>query len=100
MALETDLNNNLREHDLKHMNDAISREERCNPIANRIPKVGAIIAVRDVVIGSGNRGSRAPGDDEHAEKNALAAVNDKNQLPRATVYTTLEPCTREVRSDP
>jgi pyrimidine deaminase RibD-like protein len=99
MALEKDLNL-LREQDLKHMNDAISRAERCNPIADRIPRVGAIIAVGDVVIGSGNRGSGSPGDDEHAEKNALAAVNDKNQLPRATVYTTLEPCTKEVRSDP
>lgn len=86
--------------DIEHMKKAISWADRCQPISKRIPRVGAIIAVGSVVIGQGHRGSGAPGDDEHAEKNALASVNDKSQLPSASVYTTLEPCTHSVRSDP
>lgn len=34
------------------------------------------------------------------KKRALNGVVDRTQLPKATIYTTLEPCTREVRSDP
>jgi pyrimidine deaminase RibD-like protein len=86
--------------DVEQMKKAISWAERCRPISRRIPKVGAIVAVGGVVIGQGHRGTGPPGDDEHAEKNALAAVNDKSQLPSASVYTTLEPCTPSVRSDP
>ena len=31
---------------------------------------------------------------------AIKKVDDKSQIPQATLYTTLEPCTKEVRSDP
>src|SRR5262249_49397627 len=61
---------------------------------------GAIIAIGDTVIGQGHRGTGNPGDDEHAEWRAIHGVQDRSQLPKATVYTTLEPCTPEVRSDP
>jgi pyrimidine deaminase RibD-like protein len=84
----------------KHMASAIAWAETCMPIEPRIPKVGAIIVVNDVVIGTGFRGSGAQGDDDHAEKRALASVADQKELSNATVYTTLEPCTPEVRSDP
>jgi pyrimidine deaminase RibD-like protein len=82
------------------MRKAVSLAEKCNPMAERIPKVGAVIALGEAVIGQGYRGSGQPGDDDHAEKSALAGVSDSRQLPRATIYTTLEPCTPEVRSDP
>jgi len=86
--------------DIQHMKEAIGLAERCQPTSNRIPRVGAIVAVNDVVIGSGHRGTGEQGDDDHAEKNALGSVHDRGQLSRAVVYTTLEPCTGFVRSDP
>ena len=79
---------------------AIEQAEQCRPIADRIPKVGAVIAVGGTVIGMGHRGTGQPNDDDHAEMVALKGVVDKRQLADATVYTTLEPCTPEVRSNP
>ena len=59
----------------------------------RIPKVGAVIVAHDgAVLGTGSRQA-----DTHAEMDALNHVRDKTRLPGATVFTTLEPCTREVR---
>jgi len=86
--------------DLENMDKAIAQAEQCRPIAERIPKVGAIIAIGETVIGKGHRGTGSPDDDEHAEWHAIMGIQDRSQLPRATVYTTLEPCTPEVRSDP
>lgn len=84
------------------MREAITWAAGCQPAEERIPKVGAIIAVEGKVIGRGRRGTGIPGDDEHAEHNALQSVTegDRGLLPKATVYTTLEPCTPEVRSNP
>jgi len=82
------------------MNRAIEQAEQCRPIADRIPKVGAVIAVGSTVIGMGHRGTGQPDDDDHAEMTALRKVADRAELAKATVYTTLEPCTPEVRSDP
>jgi pyrimidine deaminase RibD-like protein len=90
----------MTEYDRTHMNSAISLAEQCEPIADRIPKVGAIIAVGKVVIGQGHRGTGKQDDDDHAEKTAINSVADKKQLPEASIYTTLEPCTGEVRTDP
>lgn len=86
--------------DEKHMNEAIVLAQECAPIEERIPLVGAVIAIGATVIGRAHRGTGKSGDDDHAEKNALNGVVDRKQLPEATIYTTLEPCTREVRSDP
>src|SRR5436190_991141 len=90
----------MTDNDKELMGRAISLAEQCKPVADRIPKVGAVIAVGSTVIGKGHRGTGAPGDDDHAEKVALESVGDRGELPKATVYTTLEPCTPEVRSDP
>jgi pyrimidine deaminase RibD-like protein len=91
----------MTEVESKLMCEAIAWAERCQPIdPDRIPKVGAIIAVGDVVIGRGYLGTGKPKDDEHAELNALEQVADRSRLPKATVYTTLEPCTGIVRSRP
>jgi pyrimidine deaminase RibD-like protein len=86
--------------DQKHMEEAIALAEQCRPIADRIPKVGVVIAIGETVIGKGHRGSGESSDDDHAEKTALGGVVEKKQLPMATLYTTLEPCTRDVRSNP
>jgi diaminohydroxyphosphoribosylaminopyrimidine deaminase/5-amino-6-(5-phosphoribosylamino)uracil reductase len=90
----------MNSHDEMLMNRAIEQAEQCRPIADRIPKVGAVIAVDGTVIGMGHRGTGQAGDDDHAEMVALRGVADRTELAKATVYTTLEPCTPEVRSDP
>jgi pyrimidine deaminase RibD-like protein len=63
------------------------------------PQVGAVIGIGDKVIGRGRRGTGIEGDDNHAELNAIDHVFDKMKLPEATLYTTLEPCTRDVRTE-
>jgi pyrimidine deaminase RibD-like protein len=82
------------------MQEAIDWADACQPIKESIPKVGAIIAVGDKVLGRGRRGTGREGDDDHAEMNALKQVADKSTLTQATLYTTLEPCTMHVRSNP
>jgi pyrimidine deaminase RibD-like protein len=83
------------------MEEAISWANKCNPDAKHIPRVGAIIVAENrEMLGRGRRGTGLEGDDRHAELDALAEVKDKTRLAGATLYTTLEPCTPEVRSDP
>lgn len=83
--------------DLKFMKEAIEWAADCQPIKPTIPKVGAIIAVGDKILGRGRRGTGKEGDDEHAEWHALEQVKDKSILAKSTLYTTLEPCTPPVR---
>lgn len=85
--------------DKEMMREAILEASKCDPKLDRIPKVGAIIAIGREVIGRGHRGTGNDGDDDHAEKNALAMVTNRLQLQSATLYTTLEPCTPEVRTN-
>jgi pyrimidine deaminase RibD-like protein len=90
----------MNSQDLKLMQEAIDWADACQPIKESIPKVGAIIAVGDKVLGRGRRGTGREGDDDHAEVNALKQVADKSTLTQAMLYTTLEPCTKDVRSIP
>jgi pyrimidine deaminase RibD-like protein len=85
--------------DLDFMKEAIDWDARCNPIEASIPKVGAIIAIGKDALGRGRRGTGQMGDGDHAEKHAIDSVADKSKLGNATLYTTLEPCTKEVRSN-
>lgn len=86
--------------DARFMREAITWASACHPKKSSIPKVGAIIAVREKVLGRGRRGTGEMGDDQHAEFNALGQIADKSALAGATLYTTLEPCTPPVRSKP
>jgi pyrimidine deaminase RibD-like protein len=90
----------MENDDLKFMNEAIAWADDCQPIKESIPKVGAIIASGGRTLGRGRRGTGKEGDDNHAEWHAIDGVKDKSLLPKATLYTTLEPCTRDVRSKP
>jgi pyrimidine deaminase RibD-like protein len=90
----------MEQHDLKFMKEAIEWASDCHPIKENIPKVGAIIAVEGKPLGRGRRGTGKEGDDEHAEWHAIEQVKDKLLLAKATLYTTLEPCTMQVRSKP
>lgn len=90
----------MEKYDLDHMSEAIKLADGCQPREERIPKVGAVIAVEDKVLGRGRRGTGQEGNNEHAEFYALEDVKpyDKARLREATLYTTLEPCTGQVRS--
>ena len=56
--------------------------------------------VHGEAVGRGRRGTGRLGDNEHAGWNAFERVKDRSQLPDSTLYTTLEPCTGEARSEP
>jgi len=56
------------------------------------PKVGAVIVVDGKVRITGFRGTPKPGD--HAEFGALGKIPPDEDLTQATVFTTLEPCTK------
>lgn len=53
------------------------------------PKVGAVLALNDEIIGQAHRGQTAPGD--HAEFALFRRLGDTNAAG-STLYTTLEPC--------
>jgi pyrimidine deaminase RibD-like protein len=79
--------------DQEFMELAIAQLEKCNPgDLERIPKVGAVIVLDNDVIAAAHRG-----DDDHAEKRALDQIDPRQDLSKATVFTTLEPCTHGVR---
>ena len=82
----------MNDVDIELMRQAILWSKGCQPVEERIPKVGAIIAVEEKVIGRGRRGTGIPEDDNHAEHDALENIKDEDRslLPKAAVYTTLE----------
>ncbi len=89
-----------RDVDLQFMKEAIAWANDCLPKKPSTPKVGAIIAVGTLALGRDRRGNGQEGDDEHAEWNAFKGVENKSKLAGATLYTTLEPCTADVRKKP
>src|ERR1700689_2664021 len=90
----------MLDEDLGFMSRAIDWAEGCKPKFERIPKVGAIIVAKSgKVIGLGRRGTGIEGDDKHAERDAIDEVKDKTELAQSTMFTTLEPCTAEVRAN-
>ena len=58
----------MEEHVLENTKKAIALAERCKPIADRIPKVGAIL-IDETVIGQGSRGNGNPGGMSIAVRN-------------------------------
>ncbi|WP_032769722.1 deaminase [Streptomyces sp. CNS654] len=82
-----------RAQDLSWMRRAINLAALCPPAAGAY-SVGAIIVGEDgTELASGY--SRATGPREHAEEVALAQLpQDDLRLARATIYSTLEPCSQ------
>jgi pyrimidine deaminase RibD-like protein len=91
----------MENHDFRPMHEAICLARQCSPSKESIPRVGAVFASFGQILVRGMRGTGKDNDDEHAEHNALATARDQ-QIPVAgtTLYTTLEPCTKDVRSKP
>jgi pyrimidine deaminase RibD-like protein len=90
----------MDKNDFKFMQETIDWADACHPAKDGIPKVGAVIVAGGKAIGRGRRGTGKEGDDDHAELNAIRSVSAKDapSLAGATLYTTLEPCTPDVRS--
>ena len=61
------------------------------------PRVGCVIVYDSKIIGEGWH--REYGE-AHAEVNAIATVDDKSLLPKATVYVNLEPCSHQGKTPP
>ena len=69
----------------------ISRESFADPLG-RVPRVGAVAVIGDEKIREAFRGETGPGD--HAEYILLEKYLPDRDLTDATIYTTLEPCTK------
>ena len=61
------------------------------------PSVGAVVVLKDEIIGEGFTSSYG---DNHAEVNAINSVKDLSKLKEATIYVTLEPCSHFGKTPP
>ncbi len=61
------------------------------------PSVGAALVVDREIIGEG---FTSPYGGSHAEVNAIASVENKELLKKATIYVTLEPCSHHGKTPP
>ena len=61
------------------------------------PSVGAVIVCQNKIIGEG---FTSPHGENHAEVNAINAVENKSLLKEATIFVTLEPCSHFGKTPP
>ena len=61
------------------------------------PMVGAVIVYENEIIGEGYT---SPYGGNHAEVNAIEAVEDKSLLSKSTIYVSLEPCSHFGKTPP
>lgn len=79
--------------DREYMGLAIAQARKCKPEDQRAhPFVGAVVVKDGKVVATAFRGELSAG--EHAEFTAIEKKAATEPLAGATVYTTLEPCTR------
>lgn len=79
------------------MNRAIALARLC-PVAEGAFSVGAVIVADGAEIATGY--SRESGPKEHAEEAALGKLEPEDpRLGRATLYSTLEPCSQRATKD-
>ncbi len=79
------------------MNRAIQLGANALGTAAPNPMVGAVVVYRDRIIGEG---FTSPYGGPHAEVNAIASVRERELLPEATLYVTLEPCSHFGKTPP
>ncbi|MFC9434323.1 dihydrofolate reductase family protein [Nocardia sp. NPDC057030] len=80
------------DHDIRYMRRAIELARQCPP-SDTAFSVGAVIVADGVEIATGY--SRETDAKVHAEESALDKLGaDDPRLARATIYTTLEPCSQ------
>jgi len=77
--------------DREWLQRAIDLSRQCPPSETAF-SVGAIVVVDDEPIATGY--SRETDPHNHAEEIALAKLADDPRLTRATIYSSLEPCSR------
>ena len=61
------------------------------------PMVGCVIVHNNLIIGEG---CTSPYGGDHAEVNAIMSVKNKELLPNATLYVSLEPCSHHGKTPP
>jgi len=61
------------------------------------PMVGAVVVYEDSILGEGYT---SPYGGPHAEVNAIRSVQEKELLPKASLYVTLEPCSHYGKTPP
>ena len=61
------------------------------------PSVGAVLVVDDNIVGEG---FTSPYGGNHAEVNAISSVKNDEDLNKATMYVTLEPCSHYGKTPP
>jgi class 3 adenylate cyclase/pyrimidine deaminase RibD-like protein len=81
----------MKPSDRQFMELAIQYARRCQgkPVD---PLVGAVAVLKSEVLGTAHRGEKEAG--EHAEYTLLEGHLENRSLAKATIYTTLEPCTK------
>jgi len=83
--------------DIKWMQLAISEARKAEGDTAPNPPVGAVIVKDSQLISTGyHKKAGLP----HAEREAIAAAEDLQQLKGATIYVTLEPCSTTGRTGP
>src|SRR5262245_25987577 len=78
------------------MRQAIDVAKQCQSQeadADYRPKVGAVIVIDGKLRAAAHRGELKPDKGDHAEFTLLEGKLKDDDLSRATLYTTLEPCT-------
>lgn len=61
------------------------------------PSVGAVLVVDDKIVGEG---CTSPYGGNHAEVNAISSIKNNEDLQKATMYVTLEPCSHFGKTPP
>lgn len=67
------------------------------PAAMPNPSVGAVLVFKDSIIGEGYTSAYGG---NHAEVNAINAVQDKSLISKSTLYVSLEPCSHFGKTPP
>ena len=83
--------------DQKYMLRALQLAKLGGVATKSNPLVGAVIVLKDEIIGEGYHQKYG---EAHAEVNAVNAVKDKSLLKEATIYVTLEPCSHFGKTPP